>query len=60
MVGDSPWDVKAAEAAGVPTLALLTGGFAEAELREAGATEVERSLASVRERGLEWLLGLAR
>ncbi|HTT93535.1 MAG TPA: HAD family hydrolase [Solirubrobacterales bacterium] len=59
MVGDSTWDVKAAAAAGVPTLALLTGGFAAAELREAGAAEVERSLASVRERGVEWVIELA-
>jgi HAD superfamily hydrolase (TIGR01549 family) len=59
MVGDSTWDVKAAEAAGVRTLALLTGGFSEAELREAGASEVERSLATVRERGVGWMLGLA-
>jgi HAD superfamily hydrolase (TIGR01549 family) len=58
MVGDSTWDVKAAEAAGVPTLALLTGGFSEAELREAGASEVERSPATVRERGVGWMLGL--
>ncbi|MBS1861142.1 MAG: HAD family hydrolase [Actinobacteria bacterium] len=59
MVGDSTWDVKAAEAAGVPTLALLTGGFSEAELREAGAAEVEHSVASIRERGIRWALDLA-
>jgi HAD superfamily hydrolase (TIGR01549 family) len=59
MIGDSTWDVKAAEAAGVPTLALLTGGFSEAELREAGAAEVERSLAALRERGAGWVLGFA-
>ncbi|HWT91056.1 MAG TPA: HAD family hydrolase, partial [Solirubrobacterales bacterium] len=35
MVGDSVWDVKAAKAAGLPTLAVLTGGFSESELREA-------------------------
>jgi HAD superfamily hydrolase (TIGR01509 family) len=40
MVGDSVWDVKAASAAGIPTLAVLTGGFSEAELREAGAVDV--------------------
>jgi HAD superfamily hydrolase (TIGR01509 family) len=40
MVGDSVWDVKAANAAGLPTLAVLTGGFSEAELREAGAVDV--------------------
>jgi len=49
MVGDSTWDVKAAAAAGIPTLAVLTGGFSEAELREAGAREVIRSVAQLRE-----------
>ncbi len=48
MIGDSTWDVKAAQAAGVPTLAVLTGGFSEAELREAGATEVVESIAALR------------
>jgi HAD superfamily hydrolase (TIGR01549 family) len=59
MIGDSTWDVKAAAAAEVPTLALLTGGFSEAELREVGAAEVERSLATIRERGVDWLLAFA-
>jgi HAD superfamily hydrolase (TIGR01549 family) len=59
MVGDSTWDVKAADAAGVPTLALLTGGFAEAELREAGAVDVKRSLAALREEGVDAVLDLA-
>jgi HAD superfamily hydrolase (TIGR01549 family) len=44
MVGDSVWDVKAAKAAGVPTLAVLTGGFSEAELLEAGAVQVVESI----------------
>jgi HAD superfamily hydrolase (TIGR01509 family) len=44
MVGDSVWDVKAAKAAGLPTLAVLTGGFSEAELREAGASAVVESI----------------
>ncbi|HEX6204412.1 MAG TPA: HAD family hydrolase [Solirubrobacterales bacterium] len=44
MVGDSVWDVKAARAADVPTLAVLTGGFSEAELREAGAVQVVESI----------------
>jgi HAD superfamily hydrolase (TIGR01549 family) len=47
MVGDSVWDVKAAQAAGVPTLAVLTGGFSEAELRDAGATQVVESIADL-------------
>ena len=49
MVGDSTWDVKAAAAAGVPTLAVLTGGFSAAELREAGAAEVCESIGELRE-----------
>jgi HAD superfamily hydrolase (TIGR01509 family) len=48
MLGDSTWDVKAAAAAGVPTLAVLTGGFSEAELREAGAAEVFESIGELR------------
>lgn len=44
MVGDSVWDVKAAKAAEVPTLAVLTGGFSEAELRDAGASQVVESI----------------
>ncbi|HEX5983395.1 MAG TPA: HAD family hydrolase [Solirubrobacterales bacterium] len=48
MVGDSVWDVKAATAAGLPTLAVLTGGFSEAELREAGASQVVESIADLR------------
>ena len=48
MVGDSVWDVKAARAAGLPTLAVLTGGFSEAELREAGASQVVESIGDLR------------
>ena len=48
MVGDSTWDVQAAEAAGIPTLAVLTGGFSEEELREAGAAEVFESIGELR------------
>ena len=44
MVGDSTWDCEAARRAGVETLALLTGGFSEEELREAGAIVVFESL----------------
>ncbi|HEX4011866.1 MAG TPA: HAD family hydrolase [Solirubrobacteraceae bacterium] len=48
MVGDTPWDVEAAQGAGVPTLAVLTGGFSEAELRNAGAAAVFESVAQLR------------
>ena len=50
MVGDSTWDVEAAGRAGVKTIAVLTGGFSEAELLEAGAVDVFESLVELRER----------
>jgi HAD superfamily hydrolase (TIGR01509 family) len=49
MVGDTPWDVEAARRAGVPTVAVLTGGFSAAELEESGAVAVFESIASLRE-----------
>ena len=49
MIGDTPWDVKAAKAAGVETIAVLTGGFAEQELTDAGAIAVYESVAALRE-----------
>ena len=48
MVGDSVWDVEAARRAGLPTIAVLSGGYAEAELRGAGAIEVFESIADLR------------
>ena len=48
MVGDSTWDAEAAKRAGIPTIGLLTGGFSEAELREAGADPVFESLGDLR------------
>jgi len=50
MVGDTPWDVKAAKRAGVQTVAVLTGGFSEQELRESGAVAVFASIIELRER----------
>jgi len=57
MVGDTPWDVKAAGRAGVETIAVLTGGFAEAELTEAGACAVFESIEELRQRLGETPLG---
>jgi HAD superfamily hydrolase (TIGR01549 family) len=48
MVGDSVWDVEAAKRAGIPTLAVLTGGFSEEELREAGAAQVVEAIDDLR------------
>jgi HAD superfamily hydrolase (TIGR01509 family) len=50
MVGDTPFDVEAARRAGVATLAVMTGGFSEAELRDAGAQDVFESVAELRAR----------
>ena len=47
MVGDSTWDCEAAKHAGIETVAVLTGGFSDAELREAGATAVFSSLSNL-------------
>jgi HAD superfamily hydrolase (TIGR01509 family) len=49
MVGDSVWDCEAAKRAGLDTIAVLTGGFSEAELREAGALAVYSSIGELRE-----------
>src|SRR5437764_8209360 len=40
MVGDTTWDIRAARKAGVPTIAVRTGGFGADELRDAGALAV--------------------
>ena len=40
MVGDTVWDVIAARRAGIGCIGLLSGGIAEEQLRDAGATEV--------------------
>jgi HAD superfamily hydrolase (TIGR01509 family) len=48
-IGDSRWDVIAAERAGVECLAVLSGGRPLAELRDAGASAVLRDVAEVRD-----------
>lgn len=40
MVGDSVWDVKAANNAGMPSIVVRSGGFGDDELREAGAVAI--------------------
>ena len=50
MVGDSTWDCEAAKRAGLETLAVLTGGFSEQELRDAGASTVFGSIEELRQR----------
>jgi HAD superfamily hydrolase (TIGR01549 family) len=48
MVGDSTWDCEAAKNAGLETVAVLTGGFSEGELRDAGAAQVFTSIEELR------------
>jgi HAD superfamily hydrolase (TIGR01509 family) len=45
MIGDSGWDVEAAASAGLPSICVITGGWSEQELLEAGAVAVFSSLA---------------
>jgi HAD superfamily hydrolase (TIGR01509 family) len=49
MVGDSTWDCEAAKRAGLETIAVLTGGFSAAELRDAGALVVFSSIKELRD-----------
>ena len=48
MVGDTPWDIKAAAKAEVATIAVMTGGFSRSELEDAGAAAVFESIAELR------------
>jgi HAD superfamily hydrolase (TIGR01509 family) len=57
MVGDSTWDCRAAANAGVETIAVLTGGFSEEELLDAGAIAVFESIEELRQRLSETPLG---
>jgi len=50
LIGDSVWDVEAAKRAKVPTLGVLTGGYSEAELLDAGAQAVFGSVRALVDR----------
>lgn len=47
MIGDSRWDVEAASNAGIPSVCLITGGWSEQELLDAGAVAVFDSLSDL-------------
>jgi HAD superfamily hydrolase (TIGR01549 family) len=57
MIGDSTWDCESAKRAGIETLAVLTGGFSDQELREAGASAIFHSIEDLRRRLSETPLG---
>jgi HAD superfamily hydrolase (TIGR01509 family) len=48
MIGDSVWDCRAAERAGVRSVGVLTGGFCEDELLGAGASKVFSAVEELR------------
>jgi phosphoglycolate phosphatase-like HAD superfamily hydrolase len=48
MIGDSTWDCEAAKRAGIQTVAVLTGGFSQQELLDAGAVGVYPSIDELR------------
>ena len=56
VVGDTPYDVVAAAKAGMRTVGLLSGGFTEEALREAGAVEIYKDVADLLEHYDESLL----
>ncbi len=47
VIGDAVWDVHAARRAGILAVGVLTGGFGEQELSNAGAMRVYRDAADV-------------
>ena len=47
MIGDTPWDVRAAAQAEVETITVVTGGFSAQELSEAGAVAVYESVGEL-------------
>ena len=49
MVGDTPWDIEAARQCGLETIAVVTGGYSEDELRDAGAVAVFDSIEALRQ-----------
>jgi HAD superfamily hydrolase (TIGR01509 family) len=61
LIGDSTFDIEAAKRAGIPTLAVLTGGFSKQELLDAGAKRVFASIVELNDAITgESLGGLAR
>ncbi|MGH2753264.1 MAG: HAD family hydrolase [Actinomycetota bacterium] len=53
LVGDTTWDCEAARRAGVDTVAVLTGGFSEQELLDAGAVRVFPSVRELLDRSAD-------
>ncbi len=50
VIGDTPYDAEAARKAGIPSIGVLSGGFPEESLREAGCVAIFRGPADLLER----------
>ena len=48
LVGDTPWDIESARKSGIETITVITGGYSEQELRDAGAVGVYESVQELR------------
>jgi HAD superfamily hydrolase (TIGR01509 family) len=57
VIGDSPWDVKAAAKLGIRAIGVRCGGFAEKELLEAGAAAIYDSPQDLIDRYESWMDG---
>lgn len=55
VVGDTPYDAEAAGKAGLRTIGVLCGGFAEQDLRHAGCIAIYRDPADLLRRYAEWI-----
>jgi phosphoglycolate phosphatase-like HAD superfamily hydrolase len=47
VVGDTPYDIIAAKRAGIASIGMLSGGFPEEELRDAGCIAIYESPAEL-------------
>ena len=48
LIGDTPWDIESARKSGIETITVITGGYSEQELRDAGAVGVYESVQELR------------
>ena len=55
VIGDTPYDAEAAGKAGLAMIGLLCGGFAEQDIKAAGATRIYRDPQDLLVRIEEWL-----
>jgi HAD superfamily hydrolase (TIGR01549 family) len=49
MVGDTVWDIEASKGAGIPCIAVLSGGLGRDDLTAAGAAAIYRDVAELRQ-----------